>query len=112
MIRTNYATSREPACYWELSKYQRIRVDVYSQIEAVSQSQDCTRNPGAVTQQNHTRLVLWFKQREGIQLTHDEEGGADQHSPREHMFGAGLLAAGPHGPQLVRQWVGPEVGQK
>lgn len=28
------------------------------------------------------------------------------------MFSAGLLAARTHGPQLVRQWVGPEVGQK
>lgn len=28
------------------------------------------------------------------------------------MFGAGLLAAGPHGPQLVCQRMGPEVGQK
>lgn len=28
------------------------------------------------------------------------------------MLGAGLLATRPHGPQLVRQRVGPEVGQK
>lgn len=28
------------------------------------------------------------------------------------MLGAGLLAARPHGPELVRQWVSPEVGQK
>lgn len=45
-------------------------------------------------------------------LTHDEKDGADQHSSRKHVFRADMLRRFAHGAQLVRQRVGPEVGQK
>lgn len=46
-------------------------------------------------------------------LTHDEEEGADEHAAREHVLGAGLLARRfAHRAQLVRERVGPEVGQQ
>lgn len=46
-------------------------------------------------------------------LTHDEEEGADEHSAREHVLRAGLLAwRFAHRAQLVGERVGPEVGQQ
>lgn len=46
-------------------------------------------------------------------LTHDEEEGADEHSAREHVLRAGLLARRfAHRAQLVGERVRPEVGQQ
>ena len=45
-------------------------------------------------------------------LTHDEEDGANNHSPRQHMLRADLLGWFAHGAQLVGQWMSPKVGQQ
>lgn len=61
------------------------------------------------------RLVLWLPITLAVPnllLTHDEKDGADQDSSRKHMFCADLLRRFAHGAKLVRQRVGPEVGQK
>lgn len=44
-------------------------------------------------------------------LTHDEEDGADDHAAREHVLRDALLRLA-HGPELVGERVGPEVGQQ
>lgn len=44
-------------------------------------------------------------------LTHDEEDGADDHASGEHVLRAALLRRA-HGPELVGERVGPEVGQQ